>query len=329
MRRRAVIALGGDALSVGFEARDGRTWAERTALPQPDALPRVLDAVFARRDVRSSGSVRVLLQPPHVQTRTLSDLPPVPPHELNALVEVQARRFFRTNGASLVAGAVRLPGPGGVDIVRAAAADRALVAALEGAARRARIERLTVTPDSGDGTDSGILLETPEGRGAKRWTAWRGVLSALALAAACWAGAGATYGVDLAMDRRAVRAELTEVAEPLARIREIRSRVEEFAPVAEAVRVQGPEGAWLVELLARIAEGLPDSCHVLSLETRRGGPVRIDLRAADPAEVIKALEAAGFVQLALAEPPTAPAPEEGPRAWSRFALGMGGVRDQP
>src|SRR5207249_9341128 len=89
--------------------------------------------------------LRVTLQRPPAQTRTLSDLPPVRDRELASLVANQAGRFFRRNGAALVTDATWVTNDVG-RVTQAAAVEEPLVLAIVAGAREAGLVVDRITP---------------------------------------------------------------------------------------------------------------------------------------------------------------------------------------
>jgi hypothetical protein len=292
---------------------------DRKPVASPGELPQVLVSALANKVIQSTGRVTVLLQPPLVQTRTLDGLPPVPRSELTNLVTTQARRFFRVNGGRLVAAAAWVPNADGVQQARAAAADHALVAAIESAARDARVSLTGIFPGTGNAVDGTLALETAEGRRMRTRDALRRVIAPVGIALMCWVSAATTYVLDLSLDGRSVATELADLATPLARIRDIEDRLNDFTPVAAAVKGQGPGGAWATDLLARVAEALPDSSQVVRFTAHRRGEVRLEIRAPEPALVLKAFADDSFQAPALVSPPI-PADSVPGRTWKRFTL---------
>src|SRR2546422_2041413 len=83
------------------------------------------------------------------QMRTLTDLPPVKPRALRALVAHQASRFFRCNGHALVTDATWIEN-GTARAARAAAVEEPVAEAIAAGARAAGLVLETVAPAGED-----------------------------------------------------------------------------------------------------------------------------------------------------------------------------------
>ena len=116
-------------------------------------------AFLAAEPPRPCGRLVVALERPLVQLRTLTDLPPVKPEALAALVAHQAGRFFRKNGKPLATDAVWV-GNGGVRVARAAAVEEPVVEAIVAGARTAGLSVEGIAP--ADDAAPLLLLPTSE-----------------------------------------------------------------------------------------------------------------------------------------------------------------------
>jgi len=262
----------------------------------------------------------VILHPPYLQLRTLSGLPPVPDSELPLLVRAQHQRYFRLGSEHVALDAVWLPANqqnGSGPLARAAAASLPVVERIEACAERAGLA-ITAMGPSLEKSGLDLRLESPrrQRRHARRD---RDVTVRLLLAAALvWLGAATLYAADLIADRRAISSELAVLADPLARLASLRTRLDAFEPVASALSTQGPKGAWASESLGRVAAALPDSSHLIDLSMERLGVTRLTARAADPLAVSDAFTQAGFSRPVMEGAPEL-APIDG-QAWYRFVL---------
>src|SRR5207249_299653 len=154
------------------------------------------------------------LDRPPVQLRTLSELPPVKPRHLAALVAQQAGRFFRKNGQPLVTDATWV-GKGATRVADAAAVEEPLVEAIAAGARAAGLWLEMIAP-----AEAGVmlsLLPRSERQSRERKAVRRTRRLALATCG-LWLGAGALFVGRLFWERRAVERELAALAQPLAAV---------------------------------------------------------------------------------------------------------------
>jgi hypothetical protein len=322
MRPVGVLAVASDSVAAGRETRSGVEWLERRPYASPDHLSEVADVVLAHKELRRTRGIRVVLHTSMLQLRTLHALPPVRQRELPDLVRGQVRRFFRTNGAPLVVDAVWTEPEPGNRLVRAAAAELPLVLALESAVERTGLTMLGIRP-GGEGPEARLCLESSQARARRIRRAVRRLLPYATAAALTWVTAGGLYVGDLLLDAVGVEAETNMLQDEVQQVRSVRDRIAEFRPTAIAARAQGPDGAWVVEGLARITENLPDSCYVVHLVVQRQATIRLDGRASDPVAVVESLSEAGLGRPIMSSTPVLE-PLEG-RSWYRFALSLDGT----
>ena len=297
-------------------------WIERRQYTDLDRLADAFGVLLSRKELRRSRGVEVLLEPPHVQLRTLPELPPVRTRELREIVRGQARKFFRADGVPLVVDAVWLAAEdGGARKARAAAAALPLIQRIEEAADRAGVKLLRIGPH-GNGAECDLSLATSSARKRKRTRHLLGVLPFVAAALLSWMAVAGTYLVDLVGDDRAIRSELAQLQGPLGQISSIRTRITGFLPVVNAVRAQGPDAAWSAAYLTHLTRALPDSCYLVRLTAARDGKATIEGRALDPIALVDILARAGFENVALEGKPGETS--EAGRNWYRFALTMAG-----
>ncbi len=262
--------------------------------------------------------LRVVVQRPPVQVRTLADLPPVKPRELQALVAHQASRFFRRNGQPLITDAV-LTGAGTARVVRAAAVEEPLVEAIAAGARAAGLVLETIAPAD----EVAPLALLPSSERARREREARRRLRRLAIAAlTTWLGAGALFVARLAWERRAVDRELAAMQQPLAAVlvarRELRDAAATVSAVTAAERLRGRSIAALIA----ITHALPDSAVLTSLAWSDDGSGVLSGVARRAADVVPALDRAGAVPAPRLEGPVVREPFGG-RAWERFTIVFG------
>jgi len=110
-------------------------WAGEATYESPNDLADVV-AQLAAAPAERCRRLRVTLERPPAQTRTLTDLPPVRERELPSLVANQSGRFFRRNGAALVTDATWVTN-GSRRVTHAAAVEEPLVLAIVAGAAEA------------------------------------------------------------------------------------------------------------------------------------------------------------------------------------------------
>jgi len=322
LARAPVLHLAVGASTIRAEARRGAVvvWAGEAAY---DSLAELTDAIarLAAEPAERCRRLRVALERPPVQTRTLSELPPVKERELAALVAQQAGRFFRRNGAPLVTDAVWL-GNGAKRVVRAAAAPEPILLAVVTGAREAGLLVEGIAPA---GSADGLLL-LPSVERAARMRAGRRVLKRLAVAAAgVWAVAALLFGVRLTAERRAVELELATAQAPLAALldarRELRTAEATIRALADA---RGARGRSLA-LLLRVSAVLPDSVVLTSFTWRADGSGVLTGAARRAADVLAQLERSGFLQRPRIEGAVVREGLAG-RVWERFTIAFGARR---
>ncbi len=150
--RPPVLRLTIGERSARAEATQGDVmlWAGEAGYESPSDLAEVIARLAAAPSQRCR-RLRVTLERPPAQTRTLTDLPPVRQKELRALVANQAGRFFRRNGAGLVTDATWIANRQGRITQAAAVAELLVMAVVTGAAQAGLlVESITaagVTPE--------------------------------------------------------------------------------------------------------------------------------------------------------------------------------------
>jgi hypothetical protein len=207
--------------------------------------------------------LRVELAPDAVQLRTISDLPPVRPRALEALVAHQSSRFFRRNGAPLVTDATWLPAPRGeLRRARAAAVEEPVVAAIAAGARAAGLVLDAIAV-----ADAGAPLELlpPAERLARGRRRRRSAVRLAILAAGLWLAAATAYVARLAVENRRVAARLAQLEEPLRAVVAARQELRTAAATLETVRAAESRRGWALATLAAAAEALGDSAAIVSL----------------------------------------------------------------
>jgi hypothetical protein len=276
----------GDA-TVRAEARraGAALWAGEATYESAGDLAEVVARLAAAPAVRCR-RLRVELERPPAQTRTLTDLPPVRDRELASLVANQAGRFFRRNGAALVTDATWVTNGGG-RVTHAAAVEEPLVLAIVSGANEAG---LIVESITAAGMSPQLQL-LPTAERAVRARARRRTIGRLAIAAcAAWLLAGALYAVRLVIERRDVDAQLAAADAPLAAMRDVRHEMRTAEAMvlglAEARHTRGQALA----TLARVSGALPDSTVVTSYTWRSDGSGIVAGAGRRAADVLAAVE---------------------------------------
>src|SRR5947207_5840131 len=145
LARPPVLQLTIGERSARAEATQGDVtlWAGEAGYESPSDLAEVIARLAAAPSQRCR-RLRVTLEKPPAQTRTLTDLPPVRQRELRSLVANQAGRFFRRNGAALGTDATWIVNGGG-RITQAAAVEEPLVLAVMSGANQAGLVVESIT----------------------------------------------------------------------------------------------------------------------------------------------------------------------------------------
>ncbi len=210
--------------------------------------------------------LRVVLERPPAQFRTLLDLPPVKARHLAALVAQQAGRFFRKNGQALVTDAawVGKEAPG---VARAAAVEEPLVEAIAAGARAAGLWLEAIAP-----ADQHTLRLLPQSERESRERAARRRTRRLTLATcSVWLTAGALFCSRLLLEQRGVERELAALRQPLAAVLEARRELRDAETTLNAIAAGERERGRSLEVLAAVTGALPDSSVVSSLAWNADG----------------------------------------------------------
>ena len=167
--RAPLLHLSVSVSLVRAEARRGdiAVWAGEAGYESLADLTEAIARLAAAPSERCK-RMRVLLERPPAQTRTLHDLPPVRERELAPLVATQAGRFFRRNGSPLVTDAVWVTNGKG-RVTQAAAVEEPLVVAIIAGAHQAGLIVESIGA-AGSSPDLQLLPATERGArlGARR-----------------------------------------------------------------------------------------------------------------------------------------------------------------
>lgn len=292
IRRAPVLHLVlGDAKVRAEAVQDGvAVWAAEAAYETNEDLTDVI-ARLAAAPAERCRRLRVTLERPPAQTRTLTDLPSVRERDLTALVANQAGRFFRRNGAPLVTDAIWVTS-GQARVTQAAAVAEPLVlAVLAGAAQAG----LTVESISAAGVSPELQL-LPSAERAVRAGARRRALTRLAVAVWCiWLLAAVSFAVRLTVETRHVDRELAAAAVPLNALRDVKREMRAAeAMVLELANARRSRGEALATL-ARINAAVPDSAVMTSYTWRADSSGIVAGSARRAVDVLAAIERARAV----------------------------------
>ena len=311
------LRVGRDTLRA--EAREHGTvrWSAEATYAD---LMELSDAIarLAAEPPRPCGRLAVALERPLVQLRTLTDLPPVKPQALAALVAHQAGRFFRKNGKPLTTDAVWV-GNGAGRVARAAAVEEPVVEAIVAGARAAGLSVERIAPAD----EAAPLVLLPTSERAARQRAERQLMRRLRIgAASAWLAAGALFALRLAWERRSVERELTALGTPLSVVLTARRELREAEATVRAVTQAEQTRGRSLTVLAAIAAALPDSAVLTSFTWRPDGCGVMSGLARRAADVVARLERSSTVAGPRLEGPVVREASRG-REWERFTVVFG------
>jgi hypothetical protein len=209
----------------------------------------------------------VALDRPPVQLRSLTDLPPVKPRHLAALVAQQAGRFFRKNGQALITAAAWV-GKGSTRVAHAAAVEETLVEAIAAGARAAGLWLERIAPAG----EAAMLTLLPKSERESRERAARGRNRRLTVATcALWLAVGVLFSGRLAWERRNVERELTALARPLAAVLQARRELRDAEATLNAITAAERDRGRSLGLLTAVTGALPDSSVLTSFAWNADG----------------------------------------------------------
>jgi hypothetical protein len=287
LARGPVLHLAVGTSVVRAEARRGgvAVWAGEAGYESPADLTEVVARLAAAPSERCR-HLRVTVERPPAQTRTLTNLPPVRDRELASLVATQAGRFFRRNGATLVTDAVWITN-GKAHLTQAAAVEEPLLVAIVAGAEQAGLVVESISPA---GLSPELQLLPAAERAVRLRAGRRSVIRLVALAFAVWLTAGALFGIRLIKERRDVDAELTAADAPLAALRDVRLEMRAaetmVITLADAKRSRGQALA----TLARMRAAIPDSAVLTAYTWRADGSGLVAGAGRRAADVLAAVE---------------------------------------
>jgi hypothetical protein len=283
-------------------------------------LGELSDAIarLAAEPPRPCRRLLVSLERPPVQLRTLTDLPPVKPRALAALVAHQAGRFFRKNGQPLATDAAWV-GQGITRVARAAAIEESFVEAIAAGARAAGLWLETIAPaDEGAALTLLPRLERESRERAARRRTRRVAMATCGL----WLAAGALFCARLAWERRAVERELAALAQPLAAVLEARRELRDAEATLNAIAAAERERGRSLHVLAAVTGALPDSSVLTSLAWSADGTGVLIGAARHATDVVARLDRLGSIAGARLGGPVVREQVAG-REWERFSILFG------
>jgi hypothetical protein len=305
--------------------RGGRVrWAAEASHTGPADLAETVTQLATEGGLERVRHAEAHLEPAIVQLRTLADLPPVRASALDALVQHQAVRFFRRGGSPLLTRAVWMPRRRrqGGRLARAVAVPAAWVSAVADGAQAAGLTLEHVVPLV-DGCPVARLAFTPPAAADRRRQALRASVRRWGVfAALCWVVVVATAVVRLRAERARLDAELAALAKPVAAVSRARREIDRtrlmIATIASERQLQGAT----LRRLGALAEALPDSAYLTSLEFDGRGTGVLSGVGRQAAEIVAVLERRDEL---LAPRLEGPAVREiaGGREWERFTIRLG------
>ena len=268
--------------------------------------------------------VTLLLEPPLVQVRKLSDLPAVSSRDLRSLIAMQSGRFFRKNGKPLITDAVWLSRQNGVREALAAAVEAPIVEAVLIASRDVGLDLLGVAP--AETGKLGKLSLMPTGARAKQDRAARVGLRRLgATALAAWLFVGTGYPLLLRWERERVEGRRHALAGAVQALSGLRREVYQARQVLNVVEDAEVRRGRVLALAANLASALPDSAFFTFLLVRSDGTGLISGRASRAAQMLASLVKRKAVEAAHLEGPTLREAAAG-REWEGFTIRFGTTR---
>ena len=277
-------------------------------------------ARLAAEAPRTHKRIAVVVEHPPVQLRTLSDLPPVKPRHLVALVSQQAGRFFRKNGRPMVTDATWV-GKSTPGIARAAAVEEPLVEAIAAGVRAAGLWLEAIAPAE----EPHLSLFPPSERQDRERTARRQTRRLAVVTCGVWLTAVSVFFGRLAWERRAVERELAALQQPLAAVVQARRELRDAAVTLDAISAAERERGRALIALASVTSALPDSSVLTSLEWRADGTGILVGDARRAADVVARLDRLGTFSDARLGGPAVKEAIAG-KDWERFSVLFGRER---
>jgi len=314
------LRIGRSTLHAEAVERGSVTWAGEASYSDVGELAEAI-ARLATEPPRACRRVMVALERPPVQLRTLTEVPPVKPRHLAALVAQQSGRFFRKNGQALITDATWV-GKGSTRVAHAAAAEEPLVEAIAAGARAAGLWLETIAPAG----EAATLTLLPKSERESRERAARGRTRRLTVVTcALWLAAGALFFGRLAWERRNVERELAALAQPLAAVLRARRELRDAETSINAIAMAERDRGMSLGLLTAVTGALPDSSVLTSFAWNADGSGVLVGGARHATDVVARLDRLGSLVDVRLGGPVVREPIAG-REWERFTILFGGER---
>jgi Tfp pilus assembly protein PilN len=314
------VRIGRKTIRAEAQHRGEVTWAGEAGY---ESLQDLTDTI-ARLAAEAGESCRrlaVTLERPPVQTRTLTDLPPVKERELGALVAHQSARFFRKNGHPLVTDALWAANGRG-RVAHAAAIEEPIVEAIVAGARAAGLVLEGLAPVDCPAP----LMLLPSSERVARARAQRKLLRRLGLATGVvWTIVLGLEVGRLVWERRANDREFASLQAPLAAVLTARRELHDAEATLLAVASVERDRNRSLEALGALAHALPDSAVLTSVTWNTGGYETLTGYARSAADVLARIE-----RISVSRDPRFGGPVVNEaiagRDWQRFTIVFGDQR---
>lgn len=271
MTRPLLVArLMAGSLAVTAPRRGQRDWQAEYPFGDDGQLGEALASLA--EPVRQQGLPRrvlVLVEPPVLQRRLLTDVPPIGAAELNRLVTRATPRYFRQNGHTLVSAArwddqTDLPRR----VVRAVAFDLSTAEAIVAGVARAGLSLSDIVPAAEEASLS--LLPPAELRRRRRATLL-GLGRLATLVMLLWIGVGVFLAVRLQVESRRIHAELTRLSEPRQSLAAARKAMNSASDMVSALDQAESQRNEIAARLTALVEALPLSSYLTTVTLERDG----------------------------------------------------------
>jgi hypothetical protein len=285
------LRVGSGTIQAQLTRRSRTLWTGTASFEGPADLGEAIAQLAVEESLpqRPTG-LRVELQPPLAQVRTLAGLPPIRTAALRSLVANQSGRFFRRNGEPLVTDAVWVRrSKGAATVARAAAAEEPWVDAIVRGARAGALSLDAIVP-SATSADEGFQLISPAERSRQTRLELLALRRLGLLAAGLWLLAAFAVGLGWERERRHLDRELAAVAAPLRAVLTARRAAGSAAQMVETIEQQQGERTAIVRQVAMIAEAMPDSAYLTFLSLDGKGMGEMTGMAPRATSVVSALE---------------------------------------
>jgi len=258
----------------------------------------------------------VVLARPLIQRRTIADLPRVSARRARAIVEYQAPRYFRVNGASLVIALCGTPNP---SEWTGYAADEAFLDAVVGGADHAGLLVDAIRPAE-EAAQANLLppacLAARRGRRRRRA---RRVLGAGLIISCCLGVLGVSRWIA---EARAIRVAADSLRAPIEALASARARMARAAAMLDAIDRAEVDRVAIARQVLNLARVLPDSVVLTGLSIGENETGRMTGLARRPLELVAELDRRQAVRNPRLEGGTLKETLQG-RPWERFTLAFG------